>query len=135
MKSSLGNIPEELAAKILSQSGDGKPAPQEKPRKYRNEPCKIDGHKFASKKERRRWLELRLLEKAGEIGSIVCQPKYALIVQGVYVGKYIGDFLYVDIRTGRSIVEDVKSPATKTPVYRLKKRLVAAIYGIDVVEV
>lgn len=36
---------------------------------------------------------------------------------------------------GKKVVEDTKSEATKTPLYRLKKRLLAERYGIKIKEV
>ena len=39
------------------------------------------------------------------------------------------------VATSILMVEDVKSPATKTAVYRLKKKLVKALYGIEIIEV
>lgn len=92
----------------------------------------IDGFNFDSKAEAHRYSELILLEKAGEIRSLCLQPVFLLIVNNQKIGKYIADFKYVT-RDGQIVVEDVKG--VKTPVYRLKKRLVKAIYGFDIVEV
>jgi len=39
------------------------------------------------------------------------------------------------VATGEVVVEDVKSPATKTAVYCLKKKLIKALYDIEIVEV
>jgi hypothetical protein len=39
------------------------------------------------------------------------------------------------VATGEQVTEDVKSKATKTAVYQLKKKLVKALYGVDIVEV
>lgn len=101
--------------------------------KYRAIPTTIDGIRFASKKEAKRYSELRLLLKAEQIEDLVLQPAYALTVKGVTVGRYLADFRYTDSRTGAVVVEDVKG--MKTPVYRLKKKLVAAIHGVDISEV
>jgi len=57
-----------------------------------------------------------------------------LIVKGVKVGVYEGDFGYW--QNGLYFVEDVKSPYTRRqPLYRLKKRLMLALYAIEIVEV
>lgn len=102
-------------------------------RKYRNEPVEEDGHRFDSKAERARYRELKLMRAAGEISYLELQPDYPLIVNGVKIGTYIADFCYeTDHGT---VVEDVKSPATRTPVFRIKKKLVKALYGIEIVEV
>lgn len=101
-------------------------------RKYRNVPTVEHGRKFASRKEARRYGELLLLQKAGKIRGLDCQVPYPLTVNGCKVGKYIADFVYTDER-GREITEDVKG--VKTAAYRLKKKLMRAIHGIEIQEV
>lgn len=61
------------------------------------------------------------------------QPKYTLIVNGKNCGFYKADFLYTLKDTGAAVVVDVKG--VRTPVYRLKKKLVEAIYGIEITEI
>jgi hypothetical protein len=104
------------------------------PRKYRNEPTTVDGQRFDSKKEAERYGQLRLMEQAGEISDLLVHPSFPLVVHGQSCGDYIADFGY--IRDGQTVVEDVKSAATrKLPVYRLKARLVWALYGLRIREV
>ena len=103
--------------------------------KYRNRKTTYKGIQFDSQKEENRYRELELLERAGQITSIELQPRYDLIVNGHKLGFYRGDFRYIDGATGQSVLEDVKSPATKTPVYQLKKKLVKALYGVEIIEV
>jgi hypothetical protein len=93
----------------------------------------IDGITFASRKEARRYSELRLLERAKAISGLELQPVYRLEVNGTLICKYLPDFRY--IQDGKLVVEDVKSDPTKTPVYRIKKKLLAALFGIDVQEI
>jgi len=101
--------------------------------KYHARPTEVDGHRFASMAEARRYSELMLLQRAGEITDLELQPRYPLEVNGIKVATYVGDFRYQE---GNEIVlEDVKSEPTKTPVYKLKKKLLYAIYGIGIVEV
>jgi hypothetical protein len=104
--------------------------------KYGAVPTLVDGIKFASKKEAARYRELKLLVLAGAIRDLQLQPRFVLTVQGVTIGKYIGDFRYEELTEtgGRwdTVVEDVKG--VKTPIYRLKKRIVEALYGIDIRE-
>lgn len=100
--------------------------------KYWAKPCEIDGHKFPSQKEGRRYLELKLLERAGAISGLELQPKFPLIVNGAKICEYRGDFRYVDGDKGAVIIEDTKG--FKTPEYRLKKKLVEALYGISILE-
>ena len=109
-------------------------------RKYRNTPVVVDGIRFDSKKEAKRWGELRSLEMASRdgISRLQRQVPFALDVNGQRICKYVADFMYYDHRWDpiRLRVEDVKSPATrKNPVYRIKKKLMKAIHGIDIMEV
>lgn len=115
--------------------------------KYGAKPTTIDGIRFASKKEAKRFGELKLLLLAGEIRELQLQPEFPLQVPALHrmsypngelvlagVGCYRADFSYEE-RTGRtwqSVVEDVKG--MKTPVYRLKKKMVEAAYGIAIRE-
>lgn len=103
--------------------------------KYRNIKVEIDGIKFASKKEGRRYLELKLLKQAGEIKDFKIQPKYKFELNGVKICTYLADFDVIH-NDNSLIVEDVKSDATrKLPVYRIKKKLMKAFYNIDVKEI
>jgi hypothetical protein len=122
--------------------------------KYGAKPTVVDGHKFPSKKEARRYGELVLLERAGEISGLALQPRFPIVINGEPVRypsgvalEYRGDFKYTDTRTNRVVVEDVKGvrktprpvgvkkprhEGTDTDVSRIKRALVAAIYGIEV---
>jgi hypothetical protein len=103
--------------------------------KYRNRKTTYKGIGFASQKEENRYRELELLERAGLIRGIELQPRYDLIVNGHKLGFYRGDFRYKDVATDTVVLEDVKSPVTKTAVYQLKKKLVKALYSIEIIEV
>lgn len=101
--------------------------------KYHNKKTEVDGYTFDSKKEARRYSELKLLESAGEIVNLQLQPKFLLQDSFKYDGKtmrkieYIADFRYVE--NGKDVVEDVKSPITrKHPVYSIKKKLLLKKY-------
>ena len=100
--------------------------------KYGNKKTEAYGKLFASKREAKRYGELRLLFKAGEILDLECQPVIACKVNGGHVCNYIADFRY-KTRGGGVVYEDAKG--FKTPVYRLKKKLVKACTGIEVQEV
>lgn len=99
--------------------------------KYRNKPCVIDGHRFPSIREGRRYQELRILEKAGEITDLKLQIKFPLWVNGDLVCTYIADFIY-KTKSGKDVTEDSKG--VLTPVYRIKKNLMWAINRIQVRE-
>lgn len=94
-----------------------------------------DIKRFASKRELNRYLQLRMQEKAGVVRAIELQPAFTLTVNGQVVCKYVADFAYTNVMTGKRVIEDVKSKATRTPVYILKAKLLKAIKGIEVVEV
>lgn len=100
--------------------------------KYHARPTVVDNVRFASKAEARRYRELCLLQRAGEIQQLELQPRFRLVVGGVDCGAYVGDFLYVT-KAGVQVLEDVKG--TTTPVYRLKKKLVEALYAVRITEV
>ncbi len=101
--------------------------------KYRAKPTTIDGIRFASKAEANRYMELRLLEDAGVIHNLETHPKYTLSVNNMFICTYTADFRYEE--NGEVIVEDVKSKPTMTYSYKLKRKLMKAIYDIDIKEV
>jgi hypothetical protein len=102
--------------------------------KYNNKPTESQGKTFASKKEARRYDQLLLLEKNGEVRGIKCQQEYRLEVNGHLVCKYRADFTYEELRRHEwhFVVEDVKG--FQTAVYRLKKKLMVAVFDIEVRE-
>ncbi len=102
--------------------------------KYNARKTTVDGIKFDSKKEASRYKVLKLQEKAGEISHLQLQPKFRLLDGFKHRGEtirpinYFADFSYIDTE-GNEVVEDVKSKATKTPVYSIKKKLFLNKYG------
>lgn len=98
-----------------------RPAKRARRSKYGAIPTVVDGIRFASKAEAKRWGELKLLERDGEIRRLERQPKFDLMVLGEKIGRYIGDFAYLDKRLCR-VVEDVKGYATDE--FRLKWAIV-----------
>ena len=100
---------------------------------YGNTRVVIDGIKFQSKAEGARYERLRDLQNVGAIRDLVLQPRYPLVVNNIRVGTYVGDFLYYDALNDQPVLEDVKG--VRKEVYRLKKKLVAALYAIDITEV
>lgn len=103
-----------------------------KPSKYRNMRTVVDGISFMSKREATRYGELKLRERAGKILQLTLQPRFPLFVDGIKVTTYVGDFSYL-LPNGRLIVEDSKGCVT--PVYRIKRALMKACLGIEIVEV
>lgn len=104
--------------------------------KYGAVRTELDGITFASKAEARKYAELRMLERAGKIGGLELQPRFAITIKGQKIATYVADFAFFehgpDGYAKQRIVLDVKG--MKTPVYRLKKKAVEAQYGITIRE-
>lgn len=108
--------------------------------KYRNKKTTVDGIVFDSAKEANRYAELRLLEKAGQIFNLQRQVPFVLIPKQERDGKvieravtYKADFVYTE--NGEEVVEDVKSEATITKEYIIKRKLMLWEYGIAIRQV
>ena len=124
--------------------------------KYGNKKVVIDGEVFDSKREAKRYQELKLLERCGAIDGLRRQETYYLIptqrekstrvyqkgrkkgqpIEGKVIEKpvtYIADFAYMDRATGELVVEDVKGVRTKD--YIIKRKLMLYIHGIKIQEV
>lgn len=107
--------------------------------KYYSRKVIIDGIKFDSKKEGNRYLELKLLLKAGKIRDLELQkkfelqPKYKMNNKTIRAIYYVADFVYFDVDKKEMIVEDTKG--FRTEVYKLKKKLFEYKYGIEIKEV
>lgn len=110
------------------------PSIKPKKSKYGAVKTEIDGIAFDSKHEASRYRELRLLEQAGEISNLRLQVPFELIAKSKYgtAIRYYADFVYNDCK-GCLVVEDAKG--VKTPVYRLKKRIMEEKYGIEIKEI
>jgi hypothetical protein len=93
----------------------------------------VDGHKFDSTAEARRYGELNLLQQAGKIRRLRVHPRFNLKVNGVKVCAYVADFDYIDVENGnRYVVEDCKPRDFATRESRLKMKLFLAVYGTPV---
>lgn len=107
--------------------------------KYCNKKVIFNGLKFDSQAELKRYKELLLLEKVGEIKSLKTQVNFNLIPKGVKSdGKierglsYKADFTYLN-KSNNLIVEDVKGFKTKD--YIIKRKLMLWWYGITIKEI
>lgn len=108
--------------------------------KFGNQKTEIDGIKFASRHEANRYIELKYMERAHLISNLQLQRVFTLIGEqrdknGKILErpvKYIADFVYVDAN-GKTVVEDAKG--LKTDVYKIKRKLMLMIYGIQIQEV
>jgi hypothetical protein len=105
------------------------------PNKYGNAKVRdAEGNVHDSTKEFRRWQELQLRERAGEITGLRRQVPFALVVNDVLVCSYEADAVYHE--GAALVVEDTKSEITrKKRDYRIKLKLMQAIHGIQIREV
>jgi len=132
----------------LGRSKGGWTGGEAKPPKYRNTrtPCP-NGHTHSSKKEAKRCYELHILQRAGKITHLRVEPKYELMVDGEPIlmrsagypngrrASFKPDFDYFDVDLAKKIVEDTKSPASRTEAYQLRKAVFEACYpGLRVLE-
>lgn len=124
---------------------------QEKERrnKFNAQPDTRGDIRFDSRAEARRYDELMLMLKAGKIRGLRLQPQFTL--QEAYTTpdgdrikatRYQADFSYERhnedtpwLLEWERVVEDVKSKATKTRVYAIKKKLMLERFGIEITEV
>lgn len=100
--------------------------------KYHNIRTVVDGIEFASKKEATHYRVLKLMENGLVISNLRMQVSYPLTVNGQKVCTYVADFLYTD-ENGKEIIVDVKG--VKTGVYKIKKKLMKACLGLEIMEV
>ena len=101
--------------------------------KFSNVRVTVAGFTFDSKSEATHYLRLRELARSGRIAELTVHPVFKLAVNGYPICRYVADFSFVAVSTGQRIVQDVKGCPTQ--VYRLKKRLLRAIQGIEIQEI
>lgn len=123
--------------------------------KYKNIKTRTsDGIWHDSQKEAMRWCELKMLERAGKISDLKRQVEYELIPDqyetyerygkngkrlkdGIKVYErrvcYVADFVYIDLDTGQTVVEDTKGVRTKE--YIIKRKLMRHVHGIGIKEI
>jgi hypothetical protein len=122
-----------VSASLAQALGAKLPTPA-KGSKYGNRKTIVGSLTFDSAKEARRYGELSLLQRAGQISDLALQTRFPLVVDTVTVAHYVADFTYLTA-SGERVIEDVKSPITrKESTYRLKFKIMAAM-GLPVTEV
>lgn len=120
--------------------------------KYGNHRVFRYGQWFDSEHEANRFFELSMLQRSGEISDLRTQVPFELIPTqrepdtvgvrgGIKKGRciekscvYYADFVYKD-KNGKKVVEDAKSPATRTEAYKIKKKLMLQVHHIQIIEV
>ena len=105
--------------------------------KYANQRVEIDGQAFDSKAEARYWGHLQIRLKAGEISNLRRQVPFELAPAVVIGGRkrpplrYVADFVWEE--GGKTVVADVKGAVPEA--YRIKRHLLKAVHGIDILEI
>lgn len=109
-------------------------AVEEKRSKFGATAVVVEGIRFASKREAARYI---VLKNSVGVRDLRVQPAWRIELSGEFICDYVADFSYRIEENGslRTIVEDVKSKATKTPEYRIKRKLMHAVHNIYVAEV
>ncbi|MBQ9269692.1 MAG: DUF1064 domain-containing protein [Oscillospiraceae bacterium] len=127
----------------------GEPPARESDRtksKYKNQKTEVDGIPFDSKKEARRFLELRGMERCGAIYDLRLQVNFTLIEgytkptgERVKPETYKADFTYYRPDENGDftiyIVEDVKSKGTRTEKYKIKRKQMHDKFHLEITEV
>lgn len=129
---------EQVKEKLILEEIQGKTAVAQKPGKYRSKKTVVGSITFDSAKEGKRWQELCLLEKTGEIKGLKRQVSLILEVNGEKICGFRPDFGYTDTSTGKQVYEDVKGYRDARhgayAIFRIKCKLFRALYGFDIVE-
>lgn len=73
------------------------------------------------------------MEKAGDIRDLRAHVSFPLMVGDTLIGAYEADAVYIEVATGRKVVEDSKG--VRTPLFRWKARHFKAQYGFAITEV
>lgn len=128
-----------VTCKSCERQGAGCQQPTEKASKYHSKKVITEEGVFDSKREYARWLQLKIMERAGAITDLKRQVVYELQPAVVLDGRkkpalrYKADAVYKE--NGLLVVEDTKSPATRMlPLYRTKKHLMKTILGHEIQE-
>ena len=149
---------EQRAGAAPNLAGIGAGAPSRS--KYGNVATVWNGRRYASKREATVAQQLWARQEMHEVRDLVHQPRFHLQVNGQHIADYVGDFLWwervpsstdprlciLKCKDGsydgyqqptpgmQWFVADAKSAGTRTPVYRVKKRLMLALHGVEIVE-
>ena len=120
---------------ILTGTGRAKKKKKKKAKYGNTKTTGSDGYHYDSGAEAKRAFELELLLDAGQIKNLQRQVSYKIVPKqkGEQAARYVADFVYVDIKSGETVVEDVKG--VRTPLYVLKRKLMLLVHGIRIKEI
>jgi hypothetical protein len=110
------------------------------PPKYRAKKTIVNGIKFDSQAEAAHYRRLLVRQEVGQIRALELQPVFVLVPGVRLLGskrktpaiRYVADFRYIEVATGRTVICDVKGYLT--PIYKIKRHLMKAILGLDIEE-
>lgn len=109
---------------------------EEKKNKHNATRVFLHGYVFGSKKEAQVYVECLWQICGGLITDLWVHTRFPLVVNGKLIGHYIDDLDFVDVKTQEWKVVDVKSKHTITlPSYQRNKKLMRALYGIEITEI
>ena len=127
---------------LLSENENKRLANVKAKPKYKNIKVMIDGLKFDSMKEGKRYYELKLMQEKGLIEDLKIHEPFRLVDAVRLDGRkkpairYFADFVYMLPQSKTMVVEDVKSEKTrKLRAYRDRKHMMMAFYGIEITEI
>ena len=95
--------------------------------KYKSKSVVVDGHKFPSQLEAKRYTELKMMQRSGRISNLKLQPRFELQPSFKKNGKtyrkieYVADFQYLDNKTKKTVIEDTKG--FETDVFKIKLKM------------
>ncbi len=105
--------------------------------KYRNTKCTVDGESYRSKREAQRHRTLMVMQRSGVIADLQREVPFVLAPSVRFADKratpalrYFADFVYT--QDGQRVVEDCKG--LRTEGYRIKRHLMLALHGIEILE-
>lgn len=138
-------LQEQVRRKLAEEDARKRPVEARAPRVFRSTgnkyyavPVSHDGKRFDSKKEYRTYLNLRALEKRGEITDLRVHVKFSIFdpgmnCRGEHIATYKADFVFK--KDGKTVVADAKSNKTrKLRDWPRTKKLLRMCHGYEVME-
>lgn len=132
-------VKRESAFKTPPPPPEGEPGTKKRANKMGNKKIVTEEGVFDSEREYKRWVDLKMLARAGHITNLKRQVKFILVPAQVKSDKtkerpvtYTADFTYND-KTGQYVVEDSKGYATRG--YIVSRKLMLWVHGIEIQEV
>lgn len=102
--------------------------------KYHAKHTEVDGLKFDSLKESRRWNDLKIRQRIGEIKNLARQIPFKLRAHGQDICVLRMDFTYDEKQGDKwvTVFEDVKGYDGGTPSWKLKSKIFEAQFNVKI---